>query len=80
MKLRLINTVTKQQTELSVLAEIKGQFADITLTLPTIDAGEYEYELIDNHKVIGQGMAQIGEIKADNDQYNNEVKYIQYNG
>lgn len=80
MKLRLINTVTKVITELSVTAEMKGQFVDVTLTLPPMDAGEYEYELIDSDTNIGQGMAQIGEIMTDNDQYNNEVKYVQYNG
>lgn len=80
MTLRLINNVTKRVTELEVTAEIKGKYAYVDITLPKMDDGEYEYELIASHEVIGQGIAQIGEIKANNTAYNNEVKYVQYNG
>ena len=80
MLLRLINNVTKRVTELEVTAEIKGKYAYVDITLPKMDAGEYEYELIATSGTIGRGLAQIGEIKTNADQYNNEVKYVQYNG
>lgn len=80
MILKLTNTVTKQSTEIVVASEMKGAYAFIDLTLPSMDDGEYEYELMTDSETLGKGIAQIGQLRTNNDQYNNEVKYVQYNG
>lgn len=80
MTLRLTNNVTGRYKEFEVTGKIKGRYAYIDINLPKMDDGEYEYTLSDDTGIIGKGIAQIGEVKANKTEYNNEVKYKQYNG
>lgn len=86
MVLKLINNVSKNTIEFEVndkqSSTIFYQF-DITLPEGCID-GEYNYELIDNEKIVATGLLQIGDYEKDfkeNKEYeNNNTDTIVYNG
>lgn len=44
-------------------------------TLPT---GSYEYAFIGGEKILSKGVAMVGEIKNNDEQYNKEIQYEQY--
>lgn len=80
MTLKLTNNVTNKSYSLEVSSTINASYAYADVILPKMDDGEYDYQLIADDKIISSGLCQIGEVKHEAKEYNNEVKYKQYNG
>lgn len=80
MQFKLTNNVTKKSFTMEVPSTINAAYAFIDVTLPKIDDGEYDYQLVSDDQIISSGLCQVGEIEQTATEYNNEVKYTQYNG
>ena len=76
MIIRFTNNLTKNTIELSEIEDKKksSMFFTFDITLPEgVDEGEYTYELIDEGRVIANGLLQIGDYERDTD-VNKEYK------
>lgn len=82
MLLKLKHNTTNRVYELDTSVELKGHYAYADIELPELYDGEYDYELINNGKTLARGICQIGQVvkKHQTTEYDNEIKYKQYNG
>lgn len=76
MIIRFTNNLTKNTIELSEIEDKKksSMFFTFDIILPEgVEEGEYTYELIDDGKIIANGLLQIGDYERDTD-VNKEYK------
>lgn len=80
VSLSLVSTVDHTVTEVGVIATQSegGRYWNVTLTLPTMPEGSYEYRLDAAADVIATGCARIGSYAADRKEYNKVIEYKQY--
>lgn len=56
-----------------------GSFYIFNLSLyDALPTGSYEYAFIGGEKILSKGVAMVGEIKNNDEQYNKEIQYEQY--
>lgn len=80
MIIKLTNNITKNTIELGEIEDKKKSslFYTFDIALPEgMEEGEYTYELIDDGKIIANGLLQIGDYERDTDvnkEYKDEKK------
>lgn len=84
MILKLVNNLTKNEVILENIydKQTSNLFYTIDIELPDglID-GEYSYFLIEDDKILSNGLVQIGDYQSNNTKYNaNNKQTIVYNG
>lgn len=84
MILKLVNNLTKNEVILENIydKQTSNLFYIIDIELPDglID-GEYSYFLIEDDKILSNGLVQIGDYQSNNTKYNaNNKQTIVYNG
>lgn len=77
MKLKIINTLTQQESTFEVEDQGGPLYYKFDITLDNQPEGEYQYFLIGD-KTISQGLLQIGNYTKKVDSYNKETKYKEY--
>lgn len=77
--LRMHNIITNEDVVINITNSVKeDDYVKVTISIPAMDEGEWEYHLMQGDIVVGKGLAIIGEYKSNNNQYNYEQEYRQY--
>lgn len=78
-RLTLRNTLDQKYYEIPI-AEVSETMLliNISVNLPDVSEGEYEYQLYKGGRSIGAGLLIIGKYVAETQKYNHEITYTQY--
>lgn len=82
VSLDLVSTVNRTVYKVPVTATLSaaGRYWNVTLTLtlPALQEGSYEYALRSANEVLATGCAKIGSYAAETEQYDKVIEYEQY--